>query len=200
MANTDVVLTSFDPFGGLEVNPSSLVVESLATNLPFAVRKIALPTSFERSALVIEDLFDWGPLGVIMFGYTGTTDRLRLEQVARNRAGSEHRDNDGRVAPRRTLAGAPQSYVATANVPYLATKLQRTGIPCARSVDAGTYVCNHAYFLSLHRAHAAHPAIPCVFVHVPKEDLLHKMAVVRAATIVVCEVVQMALTAPHSLD
>jgi pyroglutamyl-peptidase len=162
-----VHLTCFDAFGALPENPTRALVAALSPPPGWRAVKTVLPTSYARVSREVNRIFDQRPGAVVMFGYTGRADRLRLEHVARNRDGSPEPDNDGRVGGPVILPGAPPAYWSTVNVAPLLSALCDRAVPFTYSVDAGGYVCNHSYFLALDRAASASRPVPCLFVHIP---------------------------------
>jgi pyroglutamyl-peptidase len=162
-----VHLTCFDAFGALRENPTRWLVSALSAAPGWRVVKTELPTSYARVGGQVRRIFDERPAAVVMFGYTSQTDRLRLEQLARNRDGSPRPDNDGRLGAPVILPGGPPTYPSTVGLDPVLSALCTQEVPFTYSVDAGGYVCNHSYFLALDRAWSARPVIPCLFVHVP---------------------------------
>jgi hypothetical protein len=53
------------------------------------------------------------------------------------------------------------------------------------STDAGGYVCNHSYFLALHRARSAPSAVPYLFVYIPLPRTSAKRTEIRRAACIV---------------
>jgi pyroglutamyl-peptidase len=162
-----VHLTCFDAFGALQENPTRWLVTALRPASGWCMRRTVLPTSYARVARPIAEIFGARPGAVVMFGYTSQTDRLRVEAVARNRDGSPHPDNDGRLGDPVVLPGRPPVHRSTVDLAPVLAALQARRAPFSYSIDAGDYVCNHSYFLALDRAWSAGPVVPCLFVHIP---------------------------------
>lgn len=176
-STADVYLTGFEPFGGMDYNPSWEVAKGCASVLEqdHSVYTECLPVTFSLAG-------QWGVehLGqreddlVLHFGLASTRSYLSLEQVARAQTSSMP-DNDGeRLALDRFSAGS--ELTTTLDLASLADALTRehaahTGanggsLPEVRvTQDAGNYVCNAIYYHSL----CAHPAGRVVFVHVPMQ-------------------------------
>jgi pyroglutamyl-peptidase len=162
-----VHLTCFDAFGALPENPTRWLVAALSPPPGWRAVKTVLPTSYARVSGEVDRIFDQRPAAVVMFGYTGQADRLRLEHMARNQDGSPRPDNDGRIGGPVIRPGAPPAYWSTVNLAPALSALCRRAVPFTYSIDAGGYVCNHSYFLALDRAWAASRVVPCLFVHIP---------------------------------
>jgi pyroglutamyl-peptidase len=180
-----VHLTCFDAFGGLRENPTRWLVAALPEAPGWHTVKTVLPTSYARVGAMVNGIFDQHPDAVVMFGYTSQTDRLRLEDMARNRDGSPRPDNDGRLGRPVILPSAPPTYSSTVHLMPVLSALATMKAPFTYSTDAGGYVCNHSYFLALDRARSVRPAVPCLFVHIPVPRTSAKRSeIVRGARIV----------------
>lgn len=180
-----VHLTCFDAFGALRDNPTRALVAALPETPGWQTVKTVLPTSYARVGARVDGIFAQRPEAVVMFGYTSQTDRLRLEHVARNRDGSRRPDNDGRLGRPVILPGAPPAYSSTVDLVPVLSALCNRRAPFAYSTDAGGYVCNHSYFLALHRARSAQPAVPCLFVHIPLPRTSARRSEIRRAACIV---------------
>ena len=92
------LVTGFDPFGGDEVNPSSLAVGKLKKRIGgIAVHTAKLPTSYAQSAGVLRAAIDKvRPDIVLCVGQAGGRSELCLERVGINVQDARIRDNDGK--------------------------------------------------------------------------------------------------------
>jgi pyroglutamyl-peptidase len=78
-----------------------------------------------------------------------------------------HPDAAGRKAKNRgVLAGEPFTRPARVPTRQFDAALRRAGVPCRLSIDAGDYVCNQTFYLSL--AMTQGTCRRAGFVHVPK--------------------------------
>jgi pyroglutamyl-peptidase len=167
------LITGFGPFPGAPVNPTAALAESLVRRRRpafAAVARIAhvFPTSYaavdrELPALIRKHRPDL----VLLFGLATRTPKLRVEAGARNRRSALFADVDG-VHPATTihLRGPAMRY---GKVPQqtLLMAARAARVPAQRSIDAGKYLCNYAYWRALELA--AHDDGPLVqFIHVPK--------------------------------
>jgi pyroglutamyl-peptidase len=164
-----LLVTGFDIFGRLQLNPSAYLVQSLATKFGNSIDTAVLPTSYadasERSISLIQHQ---NPRCLLMFGYSARSPGLKLEARAHNRDRARTPDIEQVVrVDNAILDDAPCTYTSTAPVSQLHGRLTDQGIPVVMSRSAGGYVCNHVYFLALH--HGQLHGIPrvCLFVHVP---------------------------------
>jgi pyroglutamyl-peptidase len=134
-----------------------------------AVRAAVLPVERGRAAAMATALLaEVDPVAVVHTGLAAGRARLALERVAVNVDDYEIADNAGhRPRGEPCLPGGPAAYLATWPLGALLDALRREGVPAYVSNSAGTYLCNHVLYATLH-AVAARPApLPVGFVHVP---------------------------------
>jgi pyroglutamyl-peptidase len=178
------LITAFDPFGGLTANPSATLVAELATQLP-AVHSAVLPTSYRGSWIKMDGLLRrQRPSAVIMFGYAKSVVGLRLEECATNRDTARQPDNDGEIARGLIVADAPDVLRTTVCVEQLAMMSSEI-CPISVSRDAGGYVCNRLYFLTLYAAAGAATSRSCLFIHVGDWEGCERAAAIVSGAVAV---------------
>jgi pyroglutamyl-peptidase len=166
-----VLLTGFGPFPGAPVNPSAVLVKTLARRrrpaLAGLVRTVhVFATSYAAVDRDLPKLFAEKPDIVLMFGLAGRTRQLRIELRARNAVSVLFPDADGRRPQHGVIApGEPSARQGSAPVARLAGALRGSALPPRLSRDAGRYVCNYAYWRALQHAPHGRPLVQ--FVHVP---------------------------------
>ena len=168
-----ILLTGFEPFGSLKVNPSELVVQAIAEHAPVANYKIVaevLPTEFRRAGAKIRRLIRTiHPDIVIATGVAATRDTICLERIALNFDDDPHPDNSGRTVTNRPIVpGAPLAYESTLPLSKLRLSITKRKIPVRISYHAGTYVCNHVFYVARHETEMMKRKSVCGFVHLPK--------------------------------
>jgi pyroglutamyl-peptidase len=161
-----VLVTSFEPFGGHEVNSSSEVARGLA---PLDGVEVV----WEPLPVVACDCVEraWGrieatrPALVLALGQAGSSPRVRLEDRGVNFDHFHMPDNARQLRQGRAiLPGGPALLRTTIPLLDVADRLRREGQPVEVSYSAGSYVCNHYYYQLLHRAT---PPARVLFVHLP---------------------------------
>lgn len=164
------LVTGFDPFGGDEVNPSSLAVGKLKKRLGnIAVYTAELPTSYARSAEVLRAAIAKAkPDIVLCVGQAGGRTELCLERVAINVQDARIRDNDGKQPiDKPVVAGGPAAHFTTLPIKACVAEMRKSGLPAAVSNTAGTFVCNHIFYALMDIA-ASHPCpLRGGFLHIP---------------------------------
>lgn len=166
----NILLTGFKPFLGESINPSEMLVASIARlNFP-NVDTLVLPVEFQKVVAVVEaqlavNDYDY----VIMLGQAGGRQRIGLERVALNWFEAEHPDEAGFKPERGLIAkAAAEVYFTQIDLVALKERISAQNIPVEISLSAGGYVCNYLYYSvqklltekSLHHVKA-------LFVHVP---------------------------------
>jgi pyroglutamyl-peptidase len=168
-AAATILLTGFEPFGGETVNPSWLIASALdgETVDGARVRALRLPTEFRRSASVLRAaLRRRTPSLVVALGQAGGRAALSIERVAINVDDARIPDNAGaRPIDAPVVRGGPAAHFSTLPVKAIAAALQARGIPAEVSQTAGTFVCNHVFYVLQHAL--AGRRVRSGFVHVP---------------------------------
>ncbi|MGR0162077.1 pyroglutamyl-peptidase I [Paenarthrobacter nitroguajacolicus] len=166
-----ILLTGFEPFGGEEVNPSWLAVRragELLGSEGIAVDVVELPCVFGESATVLtEAIARLNPDIVVCSGLAGGRARISLERVAINCDDARIPDNKGqRPIDEEVIPGGPAAYFSNLPIKAALRNLHIAGIRGEVSQSAGTYVCNHIFYV-LMNALASRPGTRGGFVHVP---------------------------------
>ena len=171
MTRPVILLTGFEPFGGLTANPSEEVAKALDGRAAgdAVVRSAILPVDHAAAAPHVARLIDeLDPRAIIHLGLAAGRARIALERVAVNVMDFDTPDNTGyRACNEPCVAGGPPAYFATLPLPAILEALVADGVPAYVSNSAGTYLCNQTMYGTLHRlAQRAHPA-RAGFVHLP---------------------------------
>jgi pyroglutamyl-peptidase len=145
-----VLLTGFEPFGGEKINPSFEAIKRMDyQKLPCETWTLELPVVFyESSKLLIERIHDIKPDIIIMVGQAGGKG----------------------VAPRQDPISVfgPVAYFSTLPIHAIQRELEDANIPCGISNSAGTYVCNHIFYSTMHELAQLHTSkLMAGFIHVP---------------------------------
>jgi len=174
------LLTGFQPFLGETINPSQILVQSLAQEQSWS--ELILPVSYQRAFEVLEaDLAGRSDLKfLLMLGQAGGRRKIGLEKLALNIEHAEAADEDGdRAQERNILSGAPGLLLNELPLNLWKAELVKKSLPVELSHSAGTFVCNSVYFKALNwlgqkseanlrtPKETAQVNVNCLFVHVP---------------------------------
>ena len=166
-----ILVTGFEPFGELRINSSQSLVESLASDPPAGIDLVTeiLPTEFEASgARVVQLLSDESIRGYLALGVAGDTASIRLERVAVNLQQTVIADNAGRQPQGLPIvSGGVAAYLTTLPTANLHAALTAASIPAQISRSAGTFVCNHVFYVALRKLIDRATHLPLGFIHLP---------------------------------
>lgn len=165
-----VLLTGFEPFGGQARNPSAEIVRALDGRVIRGHRVVGavLPCAFGVSGQRLRQLLRRHRPGlVIACGLAGGRAGFTVERVAINLQDARIPDNRGaQPVDRPVVRGGPAAYWSTLPVKAIVARLNRAGVTAAVSQTAGTFVCNHVFYLLMH-AISRSRRTRGGFVHVP---------------------------------
>ncbi|HQT84753.1 MAG: pyroglutamyl-peptidase I [Acidiphilium sp. 37-64-53] len=166
-----ILITGFEPFDGDTINPSALLVDSLATTPPPGATLIPLilPCAFAPLHHTLQTALETHqPAITISFGLAGNRQGISLERVALNIIDARIPDNEGNAPiDEPVLPNAPAAYFATLPIKAAMAALHAAGIDAHISQTAGTYVCNAAAFTTMHLATTRYPTMRAGFIHIP---------------------------------
>jgi pyroglutamyl-peptidase len=168
-----ILVTGFEPFGGVPENPSQAIVNALrqrsASERRAEIVAEILPCEFrgagERLVSLIREL---RPDAVISIGLAAGAAAIRLERVALNLNDAARPDNGGDLATGRLIdPDGPIGYWSTLPIEAMLAAVKAREIPSAITNHAGAYVCNHVMYTARHEIERSGLGIPSGFIHVP---------------------------------
>lgn len=166
MKSMKILLTGFEPWGKHRRNPSGEAVKILGKKL--GIECLVLPTKYrEAERQLIKAVNKIKPQMLIMTGLATTRKKISLEVIALNVDHAEEKDNAGEKRWRKIISKGPCVLATMLPIDKLYSKLKKAKIPVTISYQAGTYVCNHVYYIVLSKF----PHIKSIFVHVPQKPM-----------------------------
>lgn len=165
-----VLVTGFEPFGGVEDNPSRMILDALPERLDdMELTKIELPVVFaEAGPQIAATVATLAPDVVLSLGLFSGTTCLTLERVAINLAEAFMPDNaDEQPHNEPLVPGGPDGLFTTLPVHRMLEAIHSVGVPAQLSLSAGSYVCNQVMYMALHQARQMKPRPRVGFMHVP---------------------------------
>lgn len=146
-----VLVTGFDAFGTDAINPSWLAAQALHGETLHGHRIVAaqLPTEFEASGKQLAALLRrHQPALVLCLGLAGGRAGLSLERIAINIQDARIADNAGaQPVDAPVVKSGPAAYFSTLPIKAMLQALTVTNIPAMVSQTAGTFVCNHVFYV-----------------------------------------------------
>lgn len=165
-AMTTVLLTGFEPFAGDRANPSGDAVRAVAAQWQCPERLVTavLPVTFDGAAAQLRALVaEHRPDAVIMTGLAGGRAAVGIERVAVNLQDARIPDNAGaQPVDEPSVPGGAAAAFSTLPVKAIVRAVRTAGIPGELSLTAGTFVCNHVFYVG-----ASLPGPRAGFIHVP---------------------------------
>jgi pyroglutamyl-peptidase len=166
-----ILITGFEPFGGMTYNPSAEIVRALDGQEIGGRRVIGrrIAVDFARHRAQIESLFsEIAPTLYIGFGLATGEDMIRIERFGVNLADFEMADNAGIRHRGHTIeADGPAARASTLPAAEIRAALLAADIPARLSNSAGSYLCNANLYTSLGLCAVRVPAPLCGFIHLP---------------------------------
>jgi pyroglutamyl-peptidase len=171
MTPPPILITGFEPFGGMTCNPSAEVARAL-DGAEIAGRRVVgrlLAVDYARHRTQLEALLEAvAPALYVGFGLATGADMIRIERFGVNLADFCRPDNAGvRHTGLAIEADGPAARVATLPAAAIRAALLEAGIPARLSSSAGSYLCNASLYTSLGLCAARDPGLRCGFIHLP---------------------------------
>ena len=182
-----VLITGFGPFPGAPFNPTVPLVRRLSVRRRPALADVQRVTHVFCTSYAAVDaelpalIARHRPDVLLMFGLAARTPYLRIETRARNAVSALVPDAAGHML--RTAGIRPGQPALAGRAPFqrLLSAARAARVPARLSRDAGSYLCNYAYWLGLEAA--ARNGSVVAFVHVPRMGRAQSRAGKRALTL-----------------
>jgi pyroglutamyl-peptidase len=166
-----VLLTGFEPFAQAAENPSRRAVLALAAAPPPGVDLVTeiLPVTYKGAGPALHAaLRRHRPDVVIATGLAGGRAEISVERVAINIDDARIADNAGeRRVDTPVVPDGPAAYFSTLPIKAVAAAIRAHGVPARVSQTAGTFLCNHIFYLASHAAATEYPRLRAGFLHMP---------------------------------
>jgi len=175
-----VLITGFEAFGELDVNPSKSLIEALqeeSYQSVFRSKRIhltaaVLSVEYSRAFLEFKKLVDeHEPQIALSFGVAQKRNEICLEKIAINHKSKVLKDNSGHApVENKILSSGPDGIFS--NIEDLdghALKLKEKGWRVKTSFTAGEYVCNALMYESC--LYAKKKGFLYDFIHIPNVNL-----------------------------
>ena len=162
-----LLLTGFEPFHKATSNPTKDIVQNLKSENIERLTTAVLPVEFGKCWQILKELIDThNPEIVISLGQAEGRSQVMPEKIAINLDDARIPDNAGNSPINKAIVnGAPDGIFSTLPIADYVETLKAAGIPASISFSAGTYVCNHLFYLLQH--YCQDKEIKSGFIHVP---------------------------------
>jgi pyroglutamyl-peptidase len=162
-----ILVTGFEPFATSSLNPSGEIVKALmGDDLVTAI----LPVVFGQASAQLCELIDLHkPSAVLCLGQAEGRSAMTPERIAINLDNARIADNAGnQPLEQRIMADGPDGHFSTLPIEKMVTSMKAAGIPASISLSAGTFVCNHIFYVL--QDYLKDSSVKSGFMHVPLMD------------------------------
>ena len=162
-----ILVTGFEPFATSSLNPSAEIVKALkGDDLVTAI----LPVVFGQASTQLRELIDLHkPSAVLCLGQAEGRSAMTPERIAINLDDARIADNaDNQPLEQRIIADGPDGHFSTLPIEKMVTSMKAAGIPASISLSAGTFVCNHIFYVL--QDYLKDSFVKSGFMHVPLMD------------------------------
>ena len=162
-----ILVTGFEAFDKSALNPSAEIVKALkGDDLVTAI----LPVVFGQASSQLRELIDLHkPSAVLCLGQAEGRSEITPERIAINLDNARIADNAGNQPLEQKInADGPDGYFSTLPIEKIVASMKAAGIPASISLSAGTFVCNHIFYVL--QDYLKDSSIKSGFMHVPLMD------------------------------
>jgi len=162
-----ILVTGFEPFATSSLNPSAEIVKALkGDDLITAI----LPVVFGQASAQLRELIDLHkPSAVLCLGQAEGRSAMTPERIAINLDNARIADNAGNQPLEQKInADGPDGHFSTLPIEKMVASMKAAGIPASISLSAGTFVCNHIFYVL--QDYLKDSPIKSGFMHVPLMD------------------------------
>ena len=162
-----ILVTGFEAFDKSALNPSAEIVKALkGDDLVTAI----LPVVFGQASSQLRELIDLHkPSAVLCLGQGEGRSEMTPERIAINLENARIADNAGnQPLEQRIIADGPDGHFSTLPIEKMVASMKAAGIPASISLSAGTFVCNHIFYVL--QDYLKDSSIKSGFMHVPLMD------------------------------
>lgn len=168
-----ITVTGFSGFPNMPVNPTGLLIEKWQAEAPAwsntDTQFELLATEYQSAGEKVQQLVsEPGCKLLVMLGVSGVAANITLERFALNCDQAPIADASGetRSGSMINTQGAT-AYTTDLDLQAAQAHLKAQGIEVSISNHAGTYVCNHVYYMALHSIEQLGTSMQALFVHIP---------------------------------
>lgn len=159
-----ILLSAFEAFNNDTINPSEEILKNIED---CDVEKILLPVSYAHAKEILlkkikNDKFDF----ILSLGYAASRNEISIEKRACNEMKASIADNDGVFKNGEKINNQGTDYLYTKiDINRIINELNNYHL--YESNDAGRFICNEVYYLSLQEMNGN-----ALFIHIPPLDTM----------------------------
>ena len=162
-----ILVTGFEPFATSSLNPSGEIVKALIGD---DLVTATLPVVFGQASAQLRELLDLHkPTAVLCLGQAEGRSMMTPERIAINLDDARIADNAGnQPKEQRIVTNGADGHFSTLPIEQMVTSMKAAGIPASISLSAGTFVCNHIFYVL--QDYLKDSSVASRFMHVPLMD------------------------------
>ena len=167
-----ILVTAFDPFGGIDTNSSMMVLEKLSQEVDgIELKKLIIPTVYTECARIAwDEAVSFGADAILSLGQAGGRGCITVEVIGINYAHAKIEDNAGvKMTGEKLFENGEAALFSTLPVREMVEAVNKIGFEADLSVSAGGFVCNSLLYTLLKNAKESGKDIAVGFVHLPFE-------------------------------
>jgi pyroglutamyl-peptidase len=169
-----ILLAGFETWGEQKENSSWRAVSEAQPSLgeEWQLDKRQLPVSWTNCALTLRESLELSEYKIVLLLGMAQKPMIQIETLARNLADVEAEDGLGHKAMEtQIVADGPDTLPFSLPGEALRHELDSSTLPCILSEDAGSYLCNFAFYhLMFHCRNNSQPEM-AGFIHVPTFEI-----------------------------
>jgi pyroglutamyl-peptidase len=187
------LLTGFEPFESVEVNPTQEIAEYFMQNPEYkgvTINALVFPVVLNAWDNV-QELLDNDYRVMMHFGADPVNDHIRVERVGLNLDDFRIPDNEGlQVEDQPIQTDGEIAYFATLPVKKIVAALTENEIPAKQSYSAGAYLCNHVMYESLYHVKTKGLKTLTGFIHMPLQNKIEIETQIEAVKIMLDVIIE----------
>lgn len=171
---SQILVTGFERFGEMSVNPTQQLVDGIASRSPAGVElhTLVLPVEYDGCLEVLLTTVDrLQPDAVVLTGLAVGRSAVTPERIGINvkdtAPADPLADNAGRSPVDEAISDGPDGLFSTLPIREIQRALVEAGIPSSISNTAGTYICNNTMYGLLDHLRRHERNVPAGFIHFP---------------------------------
>lgn len=164
-----ILITGFGSYYKVAVNPTEKIIRHLRRGKDSFLIPVLLQAEYNKAEKKIKEAIrKFKPEAILMLGFNKKAKEIEIERIALNLDDSKKLDNTGKVRRgERILRDGALAYQSTLPINKILQALKKKKIPAEISNHAGTFICNHVFYVALYEIERLNLKIPCGFIHVP---------------------------------
>lgn len=159
-----ILVTGFEPWDDWPHNPSGDIALALDGQKVggYEIVSAVLPVAHGQDIDRVQAMMAiHNPVAVVSLGLHGFASVLHIERVAVNLKVIGEEDLS-------VVAGGPDAYLATLPTRKMVTAIQEGAhVPAKLTYSAGTFLCNHIMYCTLHHIAVSKVDVLAGFIHIP---------------------------------